>query len=51
MSELSGSGVFQTLADVDRAVALIVDSVGDRTIKVERVGLVKSIGRILGEEP
>jgi molybdopterin molybdotransferase len=48
LPEFSGSGVFKSLADVDHAVALIVDSVGDRTIKVERVDLVKSIGRILG---
>lgn len=50
MPEFFRSGVFKSLANVNDAVTLIVDSAVGRTIKVDRVALTESIGRILGEE-
>ncbi|HKM75475.1 MAG TPA: gephyrin-like molybdotransferase Glp [Candidatus Bathyarchaeia archaeon] len=50
MPEFFRSGIFKSLANVDNALTLIVDSVVGRTIKVERVDLAKSAGHILGED-
>jgi len=50
LPEFFRSGIFKSLANVDNALTLIVDSVVGRTIKVERVDLAKSAGHILGED-
>jgi len=50
LPEFFRSGVFKSLANVDNALALIVDSAVGRTIKVERVRIAESTGRILGED-